>query len=68
MNLQALAMNLMAKNPAIANNPNAQTMLEIINSGDQVRGEQLANNLLETYGVSKEDALQQAKTFFGLPL
>lgn len=61
-------MNLMMKNPSIANNPNAKAMLDIINSGDAVRGEQLANNLLETYSVSKDDALKQAKNFFGLPL
>lgn len=68
MDLKALTMNLAMKNPAIANNPNAQAMLDVINSGDQARGEQLANNLLNTYGVSKEDALKQAKQFFGLPM
>ena len=41
-------------------------MLEVVQSGDSARGEQIANNLLKTYGVSREDALAQAKRFFNL--
>ena len=50
--------------PMVIGNPNAQSMLAAIKSGDSQRGEQIANNLLKTYGLSKEDAIKQAKTFF----
>lgn len=58
--------NLMMRNPAVADNPNAKAMLEVVSSGDRAKGEEIANNLLNTYGVSKEDALRQAREFFGL--
>ena len=52
--------------PSLSNNPNARAMLEVVQSGDAARGEQIANNLLKTYGMSKEDALAQAKRFFNV--
>ena len=63
--LQAL-ISRAAQSPALSSNPNARSMLEVVQSGDASRGEQIANNLLKTYGVSKEDALAQAKRFFNL--
>lgn len=41
--LKNMAMNLLAKNPAIANNPQAQNYLGIIQNGDSARG-QLRND------------------------
>lgn len=67
MNMQNIAMNIIQRNPQIANNPNAQNLLNVIQSGDQKRGEEIANNLCETYGISREDALQKAKQFFNIP-
>ncbi len=67
MNMQNIAMNIIQRNPQIANNPNAQNLLNVIQSGDQKRGEEIANNLCETYGISREDALQKAKRFFNIP-
>ena len=63
--LQALIFRA-AQSHALSSNPNARSMLEVVQSGDSARGEQIANNLLKTYGVSKEDALAQAKRFFNL--
>ena len=60
------AMQMIQNNPNIANNPQAQHMLEVIQSGNAEEGEKIANNLLQTYGVSKDDALKQAKGFFNL--
>lgn len=60
----ALAMKMINNNPQIANNPQAKSMIEVIQSGDAERGQQIAENLCTTYGVSKEDALKQAKSFF----
>lgn len=63
-NLQAFAMNLLKNNPKIANNPQAQNFIDVIQRGDNAQGEEIANNLLETFGVSKEEGIQQAKNFF----
>ena len=63
--LQAL-ISRAVQSPVLSSNPNARSMLEVVQSGDASRGEQIANNLLKTYGVSKEDALAQAKRFFNL--
>lgn len=60
--LQSLLMN----NPSVANNPNAQNYLNVIQSNDQAKGEEIANNLCQTMGMTKEQALAQAKAFFGL--
>lgn len=51
-------------NPAIADNPQARTYIDVLQSGDAQRGEEIANNLLETYGMTKDQALAQAKQFF----
>lgn len=58
------AMQMINRNPNIANNPQAQEFMKVIQSGDQVRGRQIAENLCKTYGVSPEEALAQAKDFF----
>lgn len=63
--LQAL-ISRAASSPSLFGNPNARAMLEVVQSGDAARGEQIANNLLKTYGMSKEDALAQAKRFFNV--
>ena len=60
------AMQMIQSNPNIANNPQAQHMIEVIQSGNAEEGQKIANNLLQTYGVSKDDALKQAKGFFNL--
>ena len=59
-----LAMVMISNNPQIANNPQAKSMIEVIQSGDAERGRQIAENLCNTYGISKEDAVKQAKSFF----
>lgn len=61
-----LLQSLMANNPSIANNPNAQNYLNVIQNNDQTKGEEIANNLCQTMGVTKEQAIAQAKAFFGL--
>lgn len=64
MNLQQLVMNLIRNNPNVANNPQAQEMLKVIQNGDSQRGQMIAENLCKTYGITKEDALSKAKQFF----
>lgn len=65
-NISQLVMQIMSNNPRLANNPQAQQYLKVIQSGDSVAGQQLANNILQTYGLTKEQAIQQAMQGFGL--
>lgn len=65
-NIRDLAMSLISKNPQIANNPQTAEMIDAIKNNDSVKGQQIANNLLNSYGVSKQDAINQARGFFNL--
>ena len=59
-------MQMIQNNPQVMNNPMAQQYLEIIQSGDSTKGQEVANNILKTYGLTKDQALGQAAKFFGL--
>ena len=61
-----LALNIIANSPQVANNPNAQSLISVIQSGDSARGEQIARNLCNSYGVTEQQALEQAKRFFNI--
>ena len=50
--------------PSLANNPNAMAMIQAVQSGDAEAGERIARNLCQSYGVTPEQAIQQAKGFF----
>ena len=63
-NIMGLALDIIQKNPALANKPNAREMIEVIRNGDTVKGPQIAKNLCDTYGVKPEDAISQARSFF----
>lgn len=63
-NIMSLALDIIQKNPAIANNPNAREMVDVIRSGDAAKGQQIAKNLCDTYGVKPEEAISQARSFF----
>lgn len=65
MDMRQWALDLIEKNPNISSNPMGKQMVEVIKSGDSAKGEQLANNILSTYGISRDDAIAQAKKFFG---
>ena len=62
-----MAMNLISQNPNIANNPNAQEFIQVIQNGDSQRGQQIADNLCQSYGISRDEALKNAMSFFRLP-
>lgn len=63
-NFNAIIGTLLKMNPQVLNNQRAMEMLNVIQSGDAQKGEQIANNLCQTYGISKEDATKQAENFF----
>lgn len=54
---------LLKNNPNIQNNPMAQSMLQVIESGNSAQGEQIADNLCRNYGVTREQAVQQAQSW-----
>lgn len=64
-NFVQFALNKISQNPQIANNPRNQELFQIIQSGDEKRGQEVAENLCKTFGVSKDDALENARIFFG---
>ena len=63
-----LLMKMIQNNPAIANNPQAQEWIQVIQSGDSARGEEIANNLLNSMGMTKDQAKQQISQRFGIPM
>lgn len=67
MNPMDFLMGMIKQNPNIANNPNAQSMLDVIQRNDAEKGRQIAQNLCNTYGVSEEEMLKRAKQFFHIP-
>lgn len=63
-NPMSMLLNMAMQNSAITNNPRAQEMLQVIQSGDAQKGQQIAMNLCKTYGVSKEQAVGMATEYF----
>lgn len=63
-NPMSTLLNMAMQNSNIANNPRAQEMLRVIQSGDAQKGQQIAMNLCKTYGVSKEQAVSMATEYF----
>lgn len=59
MDIYQFAQNLLNSNPDKANSPLGQQLQELLKSRDSAKGEQLANNILSTYGVSKEEAMKK---------
>lgn len=55
-NIQQIVQGLANSNPKIAQNQMFQAVL----NNDQAKGVEIANNLCNTYGVTKEQAMQQA--------
>lgn len=51
---------LAKQNPEAFNNPRAQSLLNILRSGDEQRGIEAANNILKELGLDRETGVQQA--------
>ena len=58
------ALGVLSRSPQLQRNPNARSMIQVIQNGDAKKGEEIARNLCETYGIKPEDAVQQARSFF----
>ncbi len=59
-------LNKALNDPRIANNPQAKEWLKVIQTNDSTKGEQIAQNILNSYGLSKDEAMKQAMAFFNL--
>lgn len=59
------ALQMIQNNPNIQNNQNAQKMIQAIQSNDQQTGEQIAQNILDAQGLTREQGIQMAQNFFG---
>lgn len=66
MNLRDMALSIIGRSPQVAQDPNARHMLDVIQSGDSAEGERIARNLCQSYGVTPEQAMEQARRFFGV--
>lgn len=66
VNLQQLTAGLIARNPQVANNPQAQQYLQLIQSGDNARMKDVVANVAQTYGMTQEQMAEDALRFFGL--
>lgn len=64
--LKQFALNMIANNPNVANTPFGRQAINAIQTGDDRRGSELANNFLNSVGMSREQALAQAKGRFNL--
>lgn len=66
MSMFDIALGMLQSSPAIRQNPNAQYMMDVIKRGDAQEGERIANNLLNSMGMTREQGLAQASSFFGV--
>lgn len=64
MDMRMISQALSNLAPSMANNQNARAMIKAVQSGDAEAGQRIARNLCESYGVTPEQAVQQAKGFF----
>lgn len=63
MNPQVFLHRMMRNNPNMANNPQAQRIMQIIMNGDSKAGIEMANNYCQSMGLTKEEAMSQLQSF-----
>lgn len=66
MDLKQIAIQALQRRPDIANSPQGQEFLNILKSGDDAKGQQMAQNYCQSYGMSEEDAIQKVRQFFNI--
>lgn len=64
MDIRQFAMRMLKQNPSIRDNPNAREMIDCIEKNDSSRGTEIANNILNSRGVSRNEGVSQARNFF----
>lgn len=67
LNPMNMAMAIINQNRNLMmSNPQAASMIDVIQRGDSSAGQQIAANICNAYGVSQNDAIQMAKQFFNI--
>lgn len=64
IDIRQIAIQMLMRNPNVANNPQMQNYIQVIQSGDNAKGAEIARNICQSYGVTPEEGIQQAKNFF----
>lgn len=62
--IEMMLQTLLQQRPDLQNNPTTMEMINIIRTGDSKRGEEIANNICQSYGMTREQALSQAQSMF----
>lgn len=62
--IEMMLQTLLQQRPDLQNNPTTMEMINIIRTGDSKRGEEIANNICRSYGMTREQALSQAQSMF----
>lgn len=65
-NLEDFAIMMLKRNPKIANSPQGREFIDILQSKDEQRGQQMAKNYCNSYGTTPEEGYNQARKFFGI--
>lgn len=63
---KTLISQLMQQNPNMKNNANAMAMVNAVMNNDEKAGVELANNILNRFGMTREQGIEVAKQMFGL--
>lgn len=61
------ARNMIQSNPQLRNDPTCAEMIDAIERGDATKGQQLAQQILQRNGVTKEQGLSMAFKRFPFP-
>lgn len=66
INMRDFALNMISRNPQVANNPQAQSYIDVIRGGDANKMKELATNICNSYGMTTDQAANGAMKFFGV--
>lgn len=66
MNIMQLIEQQAKKNPGALTTPRGQSLVNVLQSGNEQQGIEAANNILQSMGLSREEGIAQAKAFFGI--
>lgn len=63
MSPQQILQQAMRMNPNIANNSQVQQYIQVLMSGDARKGQELAQNICGSFGVTPEQGVQQCQQY-----
>lgn len=63
--LALMAMNMLQNRPDVMNNPRNRELIEALRSGDDAKGERLAEDLCRQNGETPQSAMTRVRQFFG---